>query len=202
MKINKWKQTSLIVSLAALLIGVFMPFVKSFAYGGEEEIILKIVKEVKLSGDATYKDKVFIDLTNKDERVKEIFFRITVTNTGDKVEKLKMEDFLPDALTKVSGNLTEEWAVLEKDETKTFEIKATLKSTEIKEDKDYEKCVVNKAELRRDGNFAGSDVATVCYGNKPVKLPETGFLPMSGFVGLGMMSLGGLLRLGKKTKKK
>lgn len=206
MNITKFVKTSLIALTLIPLMGVLTPVVKADTYGGgEKEITLKIVKEVKLDGDENYKDKVFIDLTNSNEKSKAIFFRITITNKGDKVEKLKMEDFLPVALNKVDGNLTEEWASIDKNETKTFIIKVSLKDSEIKADKDYEKCVVNKAELRRDGNFAGSDVATVCYGNKPVEMPKTGVMPLAGFAGLGMLSLGGLLKLGNKksnSKKK
>ena len=203
MQINNWKSI-LIVSTFFLSLGMPIPAVKADTYGGgETEISLKIVKEVRLAGDTSYKDKVFIDLTDPEEKAKEIYFRMTVTNIGTAdLSSLKMEDFLPSELNKLSGDLTEEWGSLAAGEEKTFVIKANLKDGEIKEDKDYEKCVVNKAEIRRDGNFAGSDVATVCYGNKPVELPKTGFLPMSGFAGLGMLSLGGLLGKKKKSKTK
>jgi hypothetical protein len=198
MKTNHWR-TFLMTLLVAISMVPLNAIVHADTYGGgEEEKSIKIVKEVRLEGDNNYKDKVFIDLTDANERTKEIYFRITITNTGDKIDKLKMEDFLPSELKLIAGNLTEEWNELDAGETKTFIIKASLKDSEVKEDKDYEKCVVNKAELRQDGDFMGSDVATVCYGNTPTELPETGFWPMSGFAGLGMVSLGRLLK--SKTK--
>lgn len=197
MKLNKIVSTS-IISLT--LLGLLNPVVRAETYGGgDNEITLQIVKEVKLDGDPSYKDKVFVDLTKDDQRNKNIVFKVTIKNKGDKVENLKMEDFLPSALEKVSGNLTEEWSSLDKDEVKTFEISAKIKSSEIIADKDYEKCVVNKAELRRDGNFSGSDVATLCYGNKPItSLPSTGIVPVVGMLGLGLVTLGQLIKSNKK----
>lgn len=202
MNIKQWRQnimtTLMAISMVYLTTSTFSVYADTYG-GGETEKSIKIVKEVRLEGDTNYKDKVFIDLTDENEKGKEIYFRITITNTGDDLENLKMEDFLPSELDKIAGNLTEEWSKLSSGEVKTFIIKASLKGSEIKEDKDYEKCVVNKAELRQDGDFMGSDTATVCYGNKPQKLPETGFWAMPGFAGLGMASLGGLLKL--KSKK-
>jgi len=201
MNINKNIKTLLITLSLIPLLGISTVHADTYG-GGEKEITVQIVKEVKLEGDANYRDKVFIDLTNKDETAKAIYFRAVITNKGDEVKNLKMQDFLPSALNKVEGNLTEEWATLGKNESKTFIIKVSLKDSEIIADKNYEKCVVNKAEVRIDGDFAGSDVATVCYGNKPIELPKTGILPVAGFAGLGMLSLGSLLKLSTKKSKK
>jgi len=202
MNIKQWRKNTLTILIAISMVYSTVPVFADTYGGGETEKSIKIVKEVRLEGDSTYKDKVFIDLTDNNEKTKEIYFRITITNTGDALDNLKMEDFLPSELDKIAGNLTEEWANLDSGEVKTFIIKASLKASEVKEDKDYEKCVVNKAELRQDGDFMGSDTATVCYGNTPKELPETGFLPMSGFAGLGMLSLGKLLKLKTKQTKK
>ena len=89
MKIKNILNTSLI---ALSLVGSLTPVVNAATYGGgvgTNNLSLQIIKEVKLDGDANFKDKVFIDLTNNDEKSKAIVFRVTVKNNADKVEKLK-----------------------------------------------------------------------------------------------------------------
>src|SRR4030043_1367792 len=187
MKLSTIKYLSLVAFTGVLMLGSSI-VAKAYAdsYGGEDtETKFKIVKDVKLDGDDSYKDKVFVDLTKSSEKGRDIIFRVRVTNLGDDADDMEMKDSLPDELNKIAGDLIEEWDDFENGEVKEFTFRVKIKDSEIKSDKDYEKCVVNKAELRQDGDFQGSDTATVCYGNVPVKeLPKTGFTSMVGFAGM------------------
>jgi hypothetical protein len=105
---------------------------------------------------------------------------------------MKMEDFLPEEMYKVGGNgLTEEWDNFDPKDEKVFIIQAKVDSDEYDSDVRFEKCVVNKAELRWDGEFQGSDTATVCYGNiEPTELPKTGAFSTMGLSGLVLLVSG------------
>ena len=193
---NKINKNILIPSLvAAFMLASNTSVMAQYGGGGGNETeykSLQVTKQVKLDGDVNFRDKIYIDLTNQDEKGKEIIFKVTVKNRGDKIDNLKYEDFLPSALNKKSGNLTQDVGSLNTDETKTYEIKTSLKDDEVNRDTEFEKCVVNKVDLTQDGDFEDSDVATVCYGNvdEPTQLPETGFVPLMGMVGLGLITAG------------
>lgn len=200
MRKNKIK---LIGSLITLSLFVFLSTGTVYAgqYGEEEyNLRFKIIKEVRIQGDSEWKDKV-TDV--KEGEVVE--FRIKVTNKSDSpadaADNMKMEDFLPKEMYKVGGNgLTEKWDNFDPKDEKVFIIQAKVNSDEYDSDVDFEKCVVNKAELRWDGEFQGADTATVCYGNvKPAELPKTGALSTLGLSGLGLL-VSGLVskRLSKK----
>ena len=110
---------------------------------------------------------------------------------------MKMKDILPDELIKVGGSgLTEYFDNFEPGETEEFVIKAEIKDSEF-DRKDFEKCVVNKAEVYFGDRFEGSDTATVCYGKgKVTELPKTGpesTIAMS-LAGLGFVVIGTLSR--------
>ncbi len=143
-------------------------------YGGGQTCIynksFEIDKDVRIEGDDDWEDKV-TDVEADDI----VEFRIRVKNVGDiEVDNMKMEDFLPDEMEKVSGDLTEYWDDFEPGETKEFKIKAQIDEDEFDRE-NFEKCVVNKVEVSYDGDFEGSDTATVCYGDAEVtELPETG----------------------------
>ena len=164
-------------------------------YGGGEVCVydtrFKIVKEVRIQGDTEWKDKV-TDV--KEGEVVE--FRIKIRNRSDgpadATDDMKMEDFLPEEMTKVGGNgLTEEWDNFDPKDEKVFIIQAKVDSDEYDRDVEFEKCVVNKAELRWDGEFQGADTATVCYGNvQPSELPKTGALSTMGLSGLVLLVSG------------
>lgn len=165
-------------------------------YGCEDcNTRFKITKEVRIKGDNTWKDKV--------SDVKEgetVEFRITIKNRSgddaDEADNLKMEDFLPDEMKRIGGSgLTEYWSDFEPGETKKFTIEARIKSSEFDKTVKFEKCVVNKAELRWDGDFEGSDTATVCYGNiVPSELPKTGPESAITLSGLGLVTAGLITR--------
>jgi len=99
-------------------------------------------------------------------------------------------------MERVGGSgLTEYWDDFEPGETKTFYIEAKVKEEEYDRDVDFEKCVVNKAEVEWDGEFEGSDTATVCYGDEDVtELPETGSNEIVALIGFGLIAAGILVR--------
>lgn len=191
MKKNKIK---LIGSLITLGLFVFLSTGTAYAgqYGEEEyNLRFKITKEVRIQGDTEWKDKV------TDVREGEVVeFRIKVRNKSDDpadaTDDMKMEDFLPEEMYKVGGNgLTEEWDNFDPKDEKVFIIQAKVDSDEYDSDVRFEKCVVNKAELRWDGEFQGSDTATVCYGNiEPTELPKTGAFSTMGLSGLVLLVSG------------
>ena len=191
MKKNKIK---LIGSLITLGLFVFLSTGTAYAgqYGEEEyNLRFKITKEVRIQGDTEWKDKV-TDVKEGDV----VEFRIKIRNKSDDpadaTDDMKMEDFLPEEMYKVGGNgLTEEWDNFDPKDEKVFIIQAKVDSDEYDSDVRFEKCVVNKAELRWDGEFQGSDTATVCYGNiEPTELPKTGAFSTMGLSGLVLLMSG------------
>lgn len=180
------------VSILMLSLSTKPVFAGQYGGGnGEYSRRFKITKEVRIQGDNTWKDKV-TDVKEGDV----IEFRITIKNRSDEeadeADDLKMEDFLPDEIYRVGGSgLTEYWSDFDPGETKKFTIEARIKSSEYDRDVDFEKCVVNKAELRWKGDFEGSDTATVCYGNiEPSELPKTGAMSNLAITGLGLVFAG------------
>jgi len=200
MKKNK---INLIVGSLALLTVLTLSTRNAFAdqYGEEEyNTKFKIVKEVRIAGDTEWKDKV-TDV-RKDDVVE---FRIRIKNTSDdnadSTDDMEMRDYLPEEMEKVGGSgLTEEWDDFDPDDQKEFIILAKVKSGEYDRNVEFEKCIVNKAELRWDGDFQGSDTATVCYGNiQPSELPKTGSFSTLALAGVGSL-LAGIV--GKKSLRK
>ncbi|MBP7785934.1 hypothetical protein KA062_01620 [Patescibacteria group bacterium] len=185
----------LIVAFVTLGLFVFLSTRPALAsqYGEEEEYNLrfKIVKEVRIQGDTEWKDKV-TDVGENDV----VEFRIKIKNKSDDpadaTDDMKMEDFLPEEMNKVGGSgLDEEWDNFDPKDEKVFIIQAKVDSDEYDSDVEFEKCVVNKAELRWDGEFQGADTATVCYGNvQPSELPKTGALSTMGLSGLVLLVSG------------
>jgi len=159
----------------------------------------EIDKDVRVEDeDDDWEDKV-MNVASDDV----VEFRIKIKNRSDDdsdkivdFDNMKMEDFLPDEMERVGGSgLTEYWDDFEPGETKTFYIKAKVKEDEYDRDVDFEKCIVNKAEVTWDGEFEGSDTATVCYGDEEVKeLPETGSNEVAALVGAGLVIVGVLVR--------
>jgi LPXTG-motif cell wall-anchored protein len=200
--------TGIKLGLIAIFVGIAgmnakTVFADSYG-GGDNDIKFKIEKEVKLDGDSSWKDKVYIDLTNGSDKNKEILFRVTVKNLSDddadEFDKMKMKDFLPGELYRVGGDYLEEnWDDFASGEKKEFIIRAKINDDEMKVSDRFEKCVVNKAELKQDDDFKGADTATVCYGNIPVsELPKTGLMSVSSVAGFAFLGLGSLIKLGKK----
>ncbi len=169
-------------------------------YGGGEicNKSFRITKEVSKDKDGNYKDKIVLDT---DEWNDTFYFRIKVENVGEvEVDNMKYEDFLPDELEYVdsgSDGLTEEWDNFEPGETVEFFIRAKVDKDEFDNEKEFEKCVVNKVELEYDGNFEGSDTATVCYGDAEIsELPKTGAGSSLALLvaGLALISTGTLVK--------
>ncbi len=162
-------------------------------YGEPVEHSFRVRKEVRIKDEGSYEDKLILD---DDEHDAVIEFRIRITNTGDEeVDHMKMEDYLPSEMYRVGGSgLTEYWDDFEAGETKTFHLEAKIKSSEF-DDTNFDKCVVNKAEARYDGDYVGSDTATVCYVDNAIQeLPETGLLDVALPLGLSVMAFGYVLR--------
>lgn len=169
-------------------------------YGGGETCIynksFEIEKEVKIEGDNDWKDKV-----TGVEKGEIVIFRIKIKNVGEvETDDMKMEDFLPDEMERVGGSgLTEYWDDFEPGDTKTFKIEAIVKDSEY-EGENFDKCVVNKAELWYDDAFEGADTATVCYGDEELtELPETGAGSTLALLGTALILSGFVI---KKSKAK
>lgn len=175
--------------IALVIIASFMFLNGASVYanygGGEVNKRFKVTKQVRLEGDNSWKDKV----TNVKEG-EVIEFRITVENLSDEeadeFDNMKIEDFLPDELYRVGGSgLTEYWDNFGSGDEKKFTIEVKVESDEYDRDVEFEKCIVNKVELEWDGEFEGSDTATVCYGNEePSELPKTGYTSTLAITGL------------------
>jgi len=198
--------------LSKIIISAFITAILAVMYGGQVyagckstygngEICIynkrfEIDKDVRVEEkDDDWEDKVM------DVEVDDIVeFRIKIKNKSDdeldSFDNMKMEDFLPDEMERVGGSgLTEYWDDFEPGDTKTFYIEAKVKSEEYDRDVDFEKCVVNKAEAEWDGEFEGSDTATVCYGDEDItELPETGSNEIIALIGFGLIASGVLVR--------
>ena len=170
-------------------------------YGGGQTCVVnkrfEIEKQVRIKdSDDDWEDKV-MDV-EKDDIVE---FRIKIKNLSDDeadeyidFDDMKMEDFLPDEMERTDGSgLTEYWDDFEPGESKSFTIEAKVDEDEYDRDADFEKCIVNKAEVSWDGDFEGSDTATVCYGDEEVtELPETGSNELVSLIGL-VSIIGGII---------
>ncbi len=185
------------VAITFVVVNTSYAFADESNYGGTEikNKSFRIEKEVRMVGDNSWKDKV----TDVEEN-EVVEFRIRVENVGEvEVDDMKMEDFLPDEMYRVGGDgLTEYWDNFAPGDVETFKIKAQVESDEYDRE-DFEKCVVNKAEITYDGDFEGSDTATVCYGNVEVtELPKTGAGSTFAIAGTALVVVGTLIR--KKRK--
>jgi LPXTG-motif cell wall-anchored protein/uncharacterized repeat protein (TIGR01451 family) len=204
--INKLIMSAFVIALVSF-IGATKAYADSNCeaqYGGGESCDydrkLKITKEVRVEGDNNWKDKV--TGVTEDQIIE---FRITIKNKSDngadKYSRLKIEDFLPSEMYWVGGSRTTEFLDdFKPGDSKSFVIKARVNAWEYDKKGNFEKCVVNKAELRWKDEFEGSDTATVCYGNEtPSELPKTGAETTIALSGLGMLVTGLLVR--KKLSK-
>ena len=185
------------VTVTFVVMNTSYAFADESDYGGTEikNKSFRIEKEVRVEGDNEWKDKV-TDV-EEDETVE---FRIEVKNVGEvEVDDMKMEDFLPDEMDRVGGDgLTEYWDDFEPGDKVTFKIKAEIDEDEYDRE-NFDKCIVNKAEIRYDDDFEGSDTATVCYGDGEItELPETGAGATVAFLGICLVLLGVFIKKSKK----
>jgi len=191
-KINYKLIAAVLVASAATVLGSTTAFAGCESnYGGGQTCVYNkrfdIEKKVRKEGDDEWKDKI----TNV-KKGQIVEFKVKVKNEGDiETDDMGMRDKLPSELEKVSGDLTEYWNDFEPGETKTFYIKAKVKDSEYDRE-NFEKCVVNKAEVEYNDDDQGSDTATVCYTNREVtELPETGGSSVAlGALGLGLVAAG------------
>jgi LPXTG-motif cell wall-anchored protein len=206
------KNIKILISISlAVVMGLITQVTTAYAdcestYGGGETCVynkrFEIEKKVRIEGEDDWEDKV-TDVSKNDI----IEFRVRIKNRSDEesadyidFDNMKMKDILPDELTLVDdGGLTEEWDNFEPGETKEFIIRAKIVSEEWNRDDNFEKCVVNKAEVYWDKKFEGADTATVCYGQgTPTELPKTGFGSTFVVLGSAFMGLGAIV---SKTRK-
>lgn len=152
----------------------------------------KVEKEVRLEGDDSWEEKI-TDVEEDDV----IEFKITVENISDgdddetTFDDMRMEDFLPDELIKISGDLTEYWDDFEEDEEKTFKIKAKVDPDEYDKE-NLENCVVNRVEIEHDDDYEGSDTATVCYVTKKGEVLGIQELPATGATSTLVLTIMGI----------
>lgn len=169
-------------------------------YGGGEICIydnrFEIDKDVRVEDeDEDWEDKV-TDVAEDDI----VEFRIKIKNKSDdevdSFDNMKIEDFLPDEMERTGGDrLTEYWDDFDPGETKTFYIEARVDEDEYDREVNFEKCVVNRVELRWDGDYQGSDTATVCYGDEEItELPDTGANEIVALIGFGLIAAGIIVR--------
>ena len=191
---------NLIVTVAAVAF-LFNRRVYAEQYG---EVVknkaFRIEKEVRVKDEAEFEDKLVLDEEDFD---KVLEFRIEVKNKGEvDVDDMKVEDFLPEEMDRVGGDgLTEYWDDFYSGDTKTFYVDAKIDEDEFDRE-NFDKCIVNKAEVRYDGDFEGSDTATVCYGDVEVtELPETGFVDTMVPLGLGLIVVGFLVKNKKSLER-
>lgn len=186
-------------------------------YGGGETCLVnkrfKIEKWVRQEGEhkdescKEWDEEVTLDLTDGDDKDDYLEFCIRVTNLSDDegdfdFDDMKLLDKLPSELYRIGGDgLTEYWDDFDPGESKDFKIKVRIDEDELDKDGEYEKCAVNRALVYWDGEFEGSDTATVCWKNydKEIKeLPKTG--AESFAVALGGATLAALGAFLKKKK--
>jgi LPXTG-motif cell wall-anchored protein/uncharacterized repeat protein (TIGR01451 family) len=147
-------------------------------YGGGEVVnkSFRIEKHVRFVDNGTWKDKI----TGVTEgRVFE--FRIKITNTGElKTNDMSVKDIFPSELEIVEGDfsatdLIKKFEDFKPGDVEEYTFLAKVKNNQFDREDDFEKCVVNKAEVSYKDKFEGSDTATVCYGKGEVaELPKTG----------------------------
>lgn len=122
-------------------------------------------------------------------------YTFKIENKTDETKTLKLIDNLPNELERVAGiGFTEEVTLGKKSSVKlVMEVK--VKDSEFENKKDFEKCVVNTAQLYKDGAKKESSSATVCYGEGIAKtLPETGPNDIFAVVGLILATAGVVIR--------
>ena len=197
---NKKTTKNLILSVATAAF-LFKGEVYADQYGGGEvkNKSFRIEKEVRIKHEGDYEDKLVLDDGEWGEVIE---FRVEIKNEGEvETDDMKMEDFLPEEMYRVGGDgLTEYWNDFEPGETKTFYIDAKIDEDEFDRE-NFDKCVVNKAEVRYDGDFEGADTATVCYGDIEItELPETGIGTTMLPLGLGLIVVGTLVKAYKFRK--
>jgi LPXTG-motif cell wall-anchored protein/uncharacterized repeat protein (TIGR01451 family) len=203
------KTKNLISVLAAVILvaaankPVFADHCES-TYGGGETCVynkrFQIDKDVRIEGDSEWQE----DKVTGVKKGEIVEFRIKIKNLSDEgagsFDNMKMEDFLPkELLFQDTEGLSETWNDFHYKDTKIFYLKVKIDSKEFDRTDNFEKCVVNKAEVRWDGKYENSDTATVCYGNgTPSELPETGSTSDLAIIGFGLLFVGLIAKVTRK----
>lgn len=122
-------------------------------------------------------------------------YTFTIENKTNETKTLKLVDSLPKELERVGGiGFTEEVTLAKNSSVKLY-MEVKVKDSEFENKTNFEKCVVNTAELYKDGSKKESSSATVCYGEGVAKnLPETGPNDIFALIGLVFAIAGIVIR--------
>lgn len=102
-------------------------------------------------------------------------YKFKIQNKTSKEVTLDLKDELPNEMEKVSGIGQTETIKIDANSSKNFEMVAKIKDSEFENKTNFEKCIVNKAYIYKDGSEKDASTATVCFGEGVVtKLPQTG----------------------------
>jgi uncharacterized protein YxeA len=109
-------------------------------------------------------------------------FVFKVENLKNEQETLKLIDNLPSEFERVSGIGFTEEITLKSKESKNLEMVVKVKDSEFENKSNFEKCVVNKAYLKKGDETKDTSTATVCFGDGSANggvsslenLPKTG----------------------------
>jgi len=122
-------------------------------------------------------------------------YTFNVENKTNETKTLKLIDNLPKELERVNGIGFTEEVKLEKNSSVKLYMEVKVKDSEFENKSNFEKCVVNTAELYKDGSKKESSSATVCYGEGVANtLPETGANEIFALIGLVLASAGIVIR--------
>lgn len=115
-------------------------------------------------------------------------YKFKVENKTSNEVTLNLVDNLPSEFERISGIGNTEKITLGAKSNKTLEMVVKVKDSEFVNKTNFEKCVVNKANLYKEGSEKDTSTATVCFGDGVVsKLPQTG--PENFVLGAGALSL-------------
>lgn len=141
---------------------------------GKEYDLQKRVKKTESSG----KEQKITGIKKGDT----FTFVFKVENLKNEQETLKLIDNLPTEFERVSGIGFTEEITLKSKESKNLEMVVKVKDSEFENKSNFEKCVVNKAYLKKGDETKDTSTATVCFGDGSANggvsslenLPKTG----------------------------
>jgi tRNA threonylcarbamoyladenosine modification (KEOPS) complex Cgi121 subunit len=156
-------------------------FANCSSYGGSttctDEKDYDLQKRVKES-DSDKKEQKITGI----KKGENFIFVFKVENYKNEEETLKLIDNLPSEFERVSGIGFTEEIKLNGKESKELEMVVKVKDSEFENKTNFEKCVVNKAYLKKGEETKDTSTATVCFGEGSANggvsslenLPKTG----------------------------
>lgn len=173
--------------IALCLVGLLfaysnIAFANCSSYGGSTSCTengkeYDLQKRVKKS-DSSNREQKITGIKKGDNFV----FVFKVENLKNEKETLKLIDNLPNEFERISGIGFTEEVTLNAKESKEFEMVVKVKDSEFENKSNFEKCVVNKAYLKKGEETKDTSTATVCFGEGSANggvsslenLPKTG----------------------------